>query len=329
MGVINKQLFEYHPIIGYRFIPNLQTRIQHESGGYLVKTNNLGFRSEMEFNNIKEKGYTRILLFGDSFTAGDGVSNKKRYSDLLMKMLPSTEIYNFGMPGTGTDQQYLLYREFARNIEHDLVMIVVLVENIRRVNAKHWFFYNDKKEKIVFQKPYFKKEKKELVLKNVPVNPIQWKFDNLPESEREKGRHPAIKYFINKFGLKKLKKLIANYQPLPQYGSSANSEWLLLKAILSKWIAEVHKPVLLIPLPIHDYLEEKSNYKNIENRFKEFNCIENVTLYSPFSDLKKYNMDQRRKFRFEQDTHPTSLGHEAYANAFKSKIEELLIKKPA
>ena len=98
---MNKQIFEYHPIIGYRFIPNLQTRIQHESGGYLIKTNSLGFRSETEFNSHKNKNHKRILLFGDSYTAAEGVSNKKRYSDVLMQMLPGTEIYNFGMPGTG------------------------------------------------------------------------------------------------------------------------------------------------------------------------------------------------------------------------------------
>ena len=67
-GGIDKQLFEYHPIIGYRFIPNLQTRVQHESGGYLVKVNSLGFRSEIEFNKLKKEGYKRVLLFGDSFT---------------------------------------------------------------------------------------------------------------------------------------------------------------------------------------------------------------------------------------------------------------------
>ena len=42
---------------------------------------------------------------GDSFTAADGVSNRQRYSDLLEARLPGIEVYNFGLPGTGTDQQ--------------------------------------------------------------------------------------------------------------------------------------------------------------------------------------------------------------------------------
>jgi len=183
---MNKQIFEYHPIVGYRFIPNIQTRVQHESGGYLIKTNSLGFRSELEFNLARTKNYKRILLFGDSYTAADGVSNKKRYSDLLMQLLPETEIYNFGMPGTGTDQQYLIYHEYAKNIEHDLVIVVVLVENIRRVNAQYRVYLNEKKERVVFQKPYFELENKELVLKNIPVDPNQIRARDFHTTEKKK-----------------------------------------------------------------------------------------------------------------------------------------------
>ena len=183
---MNKQIYEYHPVIGYRFIPNIQTRIQHESGGYLIKTNSLGFRSEFEFNPTKTENYKRILLFGDSYTAADGVSNKKRYSDVLMQMLPNTEIYNFGMPGTGTDQQYLIYKEYAKGIEHDLIMIVVLVENIRRVTAQYRVYLNDKNERVVFQKPYFQLQDKTLVLKNIPVDPNHIKARDLPTSEKKK-----------------------------------------------------------------------------------------------------------------------------------------------
>lgn len=325
---MNKQIFEYHPITGYRFIPHLQTRMTHESGGYLIKANNLGFRSEIDFTEKKTNGGKRVLLFGDSFTAGDGVSNKKRFSDLLMQMLPGTEIYNFGMPGTGTDQHYLLYREFAKNIEYDLVVIVILVENIRRVNAQYRYYFNDKNEKIVFQKPYFIIENNKIILKNTPVNPNQLKFEELPQSEKNKvdegGRFPAIRNFINKAGLKEVAQKLTHYQPLPEFKNPNNKEWLLMKAILLKWISELHTPVLLIPLPLYQYVEDQSDYKDIEQRFKELNGVPNVTLYNPLSDLKNYPLETRRRFRFEHDVHPTALGHEAYAKTFKQAIEKLL-----
>jgi carbamoyltransferase len=135
---MNRIQFEYHPIVGYKFIADLRSRIQHEGGGYFVKTNNLGFRSDTNFQEGKA-GKKRILVFGDSFTAGDGVSNKFRYTDLLEKDC-DCEVYNFGLPGSGTDQQYLLYKEYAPKFDHDLLIISVLVENIRRVNAQYRYY---------------------------------------------------------------------------------------------------------------------------------------------------------------------------------------------
>ena len=52
---------------------------------------------------------------GDSNTAGDGVSNHQRYSDILSKTL-NCESYNYGLSATGTDQQLLTYRKFAKNV---------------------------------------------------------------------------------------------------------------------------------------------------------------------------------------------------------------------
>ena len=34
---MNRQLFQYHPIVGHQFIPGLRTREEHEGGGYLLR----------------------------------------------------------------------------------------------------------------------------------------------------------------------------------------------------------------------------------------------------------------------------------------------------
>lgn len=327
---IDKQLFEYHPVVGYRFIPNLQTRVQHESGGYLVKANSLGFRSDLEFTPAKKEGKKRILLFGDSFTEGDGVSNKKRYSDLLMQLLPDTEVFNFGLRGTGTDQHYLIYNEFAKNIEHDMVMIVVYVENIRRVNAKYRFYLNDEGEKIVYQKPYFELEKGGLVLKNTPVNPNQVKYEELPENEKgrvvREGRFAGLRRLVKKLGLKEMAQKVSHYQQYHEYSKSSTKEWQLMKAILAKWISESDKPVLLVTLPTHHYVDEGSDFTVIERRFRELEGLKNLTIFNPLADFKKYPAEERRKFRFGVDVHPTPLGHQVYAQTFKPVIEKILTK---
>ena len=97
-----------------------------------------------------------------------------------------------------------------------------------------------------------------------------------------------------------------------------------MKSILLKWFAELDKPLLLIPLPLHQYVEDQSDYTDIQKRFEEFNHIQNLFLFNPISSLKEFSIGDRRKFRFEYDEHPSPFGHEIYAKIFKPKIEGLL-----
>ena len=78
-----RQLYEYHPVVGYRYIPRLRVRIPHEGGGYLIQVNEQGFRADRPFARARTPGHRRVLVFGDSFTAGDAVPNRQRYTELL------------------------------------------------------------------------------------------------------------------------------------------------------------------------------------------------------------------------------------------------------
>src|SRR5262245_50551902 len=68
--------FRYDSDIGFTFVPNLQVRVPHESGGYLVRTDALGFR---DHRTPAIDARVRVFVFGDSFTAGDGVSHGKQF----------------------------------------------------------------------------------------------------------------------------------------------------------------------------------------------------------------------------------------------------------
>src|ERR1700679_772165 len=150
-----RQYFEYDPIAGWRFIPGVRARIPHEGGGYLVRANESGFRSDTQFSGERRVGKRRLLLFGDSFTAGDGVSNGQRFGDILESLVPDLEVYNFGVPATGPDQHYLLFKHYAKDIEHDAIMIAVCVENIRRVVTRYRPFVDESGCPVLYEKPYF------------------------------------------------------------------------------------------------------------------------------------------------------------------------------
>ena len=226
---MNRQLFEYHPMVGYKFIPGLKARIPHEAGGYLLRTNESGFRSEIEFVKERIPGKKRILFFGDSFTAGDGVSNKFRFTDLIQEIIPGVESYNFGLPGSGTDQQYLMFREFGAGIQADLLVIMVLVENIRRVNSHYRYYYDERGNRVVYQKPYFEFKNGVFSLCNVPVLQHPLKFEDLSNAQQGKvdvgGRFEAARSLVGALGFRELAQRIIRYQPVPEYNQAGSPGW--------------------------------------------------------------------------------------------------------
>lgn len=328
-----RQIFQYDPLIGYRYIPGLKARIPHEGGGYLLQVNSDGFRCPHDFEPVKKEGRQRILLFGDSFTAGDGVSDGSRFGDILEKEIPHLEVYNFGLPGTGTDQQYLAYREYGAGLESDLLVIAVLVENIRRVTARYRFFLNESGEKRCYAKPYYELVDGDLVLRNVPVDQTPLLEEELPAAARRYldrgGRHYQLRKVINSWGLKSLFQRLTRYQPLPEYNSSESPSWVLMQSILSCWVAGHTGEVLLVPLPLYHYIEETGDPAPYRSRFQELAAAAGCHLHDPLPDLLKYPLSQRRCFRFPEDVHLTTAGHRALALSLKKVIKEILNKGKA
>src|SRR5262245_56090261 len=245
---MNRQLFQYHPTVGYQFVPGLRTREEHEGGGFLLRTNQDGFRCRHEFTARKRPGTFRVLLFGDSYTAGMGVSDAARYGDVLETLLPDVEVYNFGLPGSGTDQQYLIHREWAPRYEHDLVVIGAMVENIRRVASRYRPFATLEGERLILAKPYFTLDADDsLTLHHVPVpkEPLASKSEEQRYVDRA-GKLAWLRLAVNRLGpdLKDRVQRLTRYQPLPAYNRSDDPDWRLLRAILARWCREARAPVM-------------------------------------------------------------------------------------
>ncbi|MES2900347.1 MAG: SGNH/GDSL hydrolase family protein [Pseudomonadota bacterium] len=323
-----RQVYEYHPVIGYRFIPNLKARIPHEGGGYLLEANASGFRSSRPFLSKATPGYQRVLLFGDSFTAGDAVANKQRYSDLLETMLPSTEIYNFGLSSTGTDQQYLAWREFARDIEHDAVVIAVFVENVRRVMARYRPHRDASGQQRLYAKPYYTLEGERLQLHQVPPAVEGLRMEQLSAEEQGAvdtgGRFEALRKLVTAIGAREVVQRITHYQPLPAYDSPDSPGWRLMRAILSQWITAIGKPVVLMPLPLPQHLDQVCDPVPYQARFAELARDLGCTLHDPLPDLLAYEPAVRRRFRWETDIHFTPQGHRAIADSLAPVLAGLL-----
>jgi lysophospholipase L1-like esterase len=336
-----RQIYEYHPTIGFRFVPQTRARVPHEGGGYLVRTNASGFRCDRPFERRQAAGTRRILLFGDSFTAGEGVSNGQRYGDRLEQLVAGLEVYNFGLPATGLDQHYLVYREYAQDIEHDLLVIAVFVENIRRVGSRYRYFLNDQGERVLYAKPYYTLHDGQLELHGVP--PAKQPVDPATLSEEERGhiaaveRFPRLKRLFHrlkrrqwfddlaiKSGLRDRMLAITGYQPIKEYGDAANPAWLVMRALIDTWIRNHPKPVVLMPIPLHHYVYGLSSPRDYQARLRTAAEAAGAAFFDPLPALVKPPLEQRRMYYFPGDGHLTKAGHEALAGAMAPFISALL-----
>ena len=219
---------------------------------------------------VQEHDTFRILLFGDSQAAGSGVSDGQRFGDQLEEMVHGVEVYNFGLPATGTDQQYRVFREFASGIEHDLVLVCPWVENIERNVATHAVFG---REATVLARPHFVLgHGGQLELRNVPVPKEAVPEHALPANARPydfsswQARMPAnsrvqmarrapspirrlARGALTRLGPRALAAAfrVSRKPLLPMYHRADGPGWLLLRGILERWASETQLPMVICP----------------------------------------------------------------------------------
>jgi carbamoyltransferase len=334
---------KYHPRIGYTFMPNAKLRIPWGNGGYLVRANAAGFRSEREFVQARKPGTYRAVLFGDSQSAGDGVNNAQRYTDLLEKELAEFELYNYSIPGTGPDQQYLAYQEQSA-VEHDLLIIPLYVENIRRVNSRFFRSRDVSGEEYIRAKPYYLIENDKLALHHVPVPKTVWTMETFPpellqhcylsqgaaQTAVTKHLPGGVKAMLKKVlpeGLRRAAKTAVmrseKFRPVPEFDTADNPRWLLLRGILEDWIRASRAPVLVVPIPHYFFLSSPRDARGYQARFGELASATKCHLYDPLPDLLKLSAEDRGNLWSDSSGHPSPRGHEILANLLAPVVQRI------
>ena len=335
----------YHPRIGYTYMPSTKLRVQGVNGGYLVRTNAAGFRSEREFVRERSPGTFRALLFGDSQTAGDGAANALRFSDLIEQSVPGLEVYNYALSGTGTDQHYLTYGEVGA-VEHDLVVIGLFVENIRRLTPRVLRSRDITGDEVYRAKPYFDFEDGELALRNVPVPKQAWTEETLPAELRPhvytygneysffrdpSQAHARLLRRLAPAGVRALvRSLMARFrtfQPLPEYNSPRTAEWLLLREILSRWIKQSCVPVLVVTLPHDTGMREESDPQNYQARFRELAIETGCLIYDPLPQLLELPAEERLGLWSSAYWHLSVPGHEVIARLLSPVLKKIMAQR--
>ena len=343
-------LVRYHPVIGHLFVPNLKARLSNEAGGYFMVTNSLGFRSDFEFAKTKG-GRPRILMFGDSYTAGDNCANADRYSDQLARML-AAEVYNYGLSGSGTDQQLLIYREFARNVERDLIVLCVQIDSMRRIQTSHRESIDRlSRQRLLVPKPYFTLDGGKLALHNVPVpreRPMAgtvdtaaatgsnglngWKESAL-KAYRESPRLARLRQWARRdlVRLKSEAYRLSGVQPYPEFKDPDSPGWKLMRAILEEFTREAAPtPVLIVPTPTWEYYLHGAEpiYQKFFDALDD--PVRGLHVLDVSHPLIGEPWETRQKYSFKMGGHFTPFANEKVARMIADCIEKrgLLATRP-
>ena len=163
----------YDEALGWTYRPH-STR---QAGTFTI--NSAGFRSRRDINKSPPADTLRIALFGDSFTAGDDVSDDEVWGYLLERKLKEAgiraDVLNFGVGAYGMDQAYLRWREQGKHFEPDIVIFGLQPENLKRnVNVFRQLLHPSGP---AFSKPRFALINDELHLLNSPSIPPEQLID--------------------------------------------------------------------------------------------------------------------------------------------------------
>ncbi len=163
-------LYRFDPVLGWFPIPN---SVDHFLGSrpITVINNSEGFRAPEHRPNSKPG----VLFLGDSFVWGFDVEAAERFTDKLQARHPEWSVYNLGVSGYGTDQEYLLLQQRFDSYHPQVVFLVFCCETDDDDNSSNseWGYY----------KPYCTVEGNRLQVHGLPV----------PRSERAfLAQHPVL-----------------------------------------------------------------------------------------------------------------------------------------
>jgi 2-polyprenyl-3-methyl-5-hydroxy-6-metoxy-1,4-benzoquinol methylase len=330
-----KPYVQHHPTFGYQYVPRVSMTLPRPGGGrYQIAVNADGIRSSREYRRTKPAGTQRIVVLGDSMPAGQFVSNDNRFSELLERRVPGLEVINLALEGSGTDQQLLVYEELGLQFEHDLVVLLPFLQNIRRnmVDAREAIDATSG-TRILRPKPRFELIDGSLVLRNVPVPREMQPADQIRtnESARAAGVKTWLATLPGVGVWRRALQTIAPWEPFPEYRDPNSREWQLMAALVRRLKARAgERPVVVAPTFYANYVRFRMA-RNYWDRFASLAAIPGVyplDLLPHFAAASRE--DDNACFQEPHDMHFSAFGHVVLADALQVELERRqLLRRPS
>ena len=311
---------------------------EHQSDCFDVTylTNSVGARDE-EFTIKNNENKKRFILLGDSMMEGYGI-NKNEMFETILENENNFSLLNFGSGGDfGTLQYYLIYKNLAKNYEHEGVIVVYFPQNdLTDNNYKIWTDngWNKFGDKERFR-PYsnsINNKKDYFIPENAHEN------DNFQFDINEK-KSIFVKFLINytwsSNSIRSILYMLRSINKSPDkdllysnhnYSSFYNYDQKLLEDNIH-WLKSIYeeakkKENYLIILPSKNDMKMKIESKNKKNIHNEIESL---------FDLKKYNVkiinlidylpNNYQKIFLECDDHYSFYGNKWMSNIFMEFIK--------
>jgi carbamoyltransferase len=326
-----RQVIQYDKKLGHKFVPNQTACFKYGNGSYLIETDENGFR------NRKNKGLRRkhrIICLGDSFTAGDGVSNHERFTDILEQTY-DCEIINLGVPGYGIDQQVLAYEEYRDRIDHDFVLFTPFLEDLSRNLLKARVGVDRVTGKNVeIPKPYFILNNNQLELKNYPVPKSRKESsEEIIGSGKTTQKKPSVfrqeaykaKRKIQKFPKETQRWIrihMMNRSSYPEIEDTNSEVWKISAPIIGK-LKQLcdDKPLIIVPFPFRKMVDRGETSKHYIGAFKTLEDS-NTKVFDIFEALKKNNSPNTENVFLNICWHFSPSGHQIVANEIGAILKD-------
>jgi hypothetical protein len=105
---------------GWKNAPDIDRVLEHHGS---IRTNAQGMRNDEDFPLESSAGRPRMMILGDSYSFGHGVSNEQTYAYQLAELMPDWDVMNLAVSATGTDQNYIMYEKYGEQFSPKIVLL--------------------------------------------------------------------------------------------------------------------------------------------------------------------------------------------------------------
>lgn len=140
-------------LLGFSLKPYASCWRQSRDFNVAYQINSLGLRNR-EISEAKSAGVKRILLLGDSFTEGTGVSLEVTFSKQLEDLL-KLEVINAGVSGYSTLHEYVWLKERGLKLKPDLIILNVNETDFSEAAKYHSIWKQSGYTNLQLDKPSF------------------------------------------------------------------------------------------------------------------------------------------------------------------------------